>query len=406
MANKRILLGITGSVAAYKAAELVRLLTAANAQVEVAMTSAAQRFIGPATLQALSGRPVLTSMWDGPSPDGMDHIASVRKADIMVVAPASASAIARIANGFADDVVAALASASSCPVAVAPAMNREMWARPALQRNLRTLRGDGVLVFDPGAGELACGEHGQGRLAEPAQIVAGISRLLAGRALPLAGFSVAVSAGATVEQIDDMRVLTNRSSGKMGFALAEAAACAGAAVHLIAARVSVPVPAGMASVVNVGDVASMRRAALRLAPKVDAYASVAAVSDYRARKRVRGKLKRSDSGLSLELVPTADIIAEVAALPDKPYCVAFAAESAASEQSVKAARAKLRAKGVDAIVASPLAENLEGDSCELTFIPARGAALALGRISKRAAGDKIVQQLAKRLSKKTRLKSG
>lgn len=397
LAGRHVLLGVAGSVAAYKAAELCRLLVDAGASVQVALTPAARAFVAPLTFQALTGRPPVIDMLAGTgSPDGMDHIAAVRAADLYVLAPATASTIARVATGLATEPVSALACAAACPILVAPAMNREMWANPAVVRNVATLRGDGRLVLDAPAGDLACGEHGPGRLSEPAAILAAICGLLDGAVQVLAGRTVVITTGATVEPIDAMRVLSNRSSGKMGCALAVAARDAGAQVHLLAGQVSVPLPAGLARVERVATGQDMHAAARRACRKADCYVSAAAVADFRPRRPLAGKPARGAGGLTLELEAVPDIIADIAATPAAPYCVAFAATAGDMDLALAAARAKLKAKGVDAIVASPLAANLGGDTCELAFIAGRTTKL-LGQLPKAVAADRIVGLVASRL---------
>ena len=402
--GKHILLGITGSVAAYKAAHLIRLLTDAGASVQATLTPAAQHFIGIATIQALTGRPVLTDMFAGTgSPDGMDHIAAVRKADIMVIAPATASTLARIASGTADDPVAALACAATCPILLAPAMNHEMWANPAVTRNIALLRADGRQLVEPASGELACGEHGPGRLAEPTTIVAAITACLTSsiRTDSLTGRTVVVSAGATAENIDDMRILTNRSSGRMGFAIAAAARDAGAQVRLIAATTAVAPPAGMARTVIVTNVDQMHKEALRQARGADAFFAVAAVSDFRPRQRQPGKIPRQAGPLTLELEACPDVIAAVATQRNAPFCIAFAAAAGSMPTAIKAARAKMKTKGVTAIVASPIAANLGGTNCDLVFLAAR-TRVALGPQTKAAAAAQLITLVAARLPSRTK----
>ena len=390
LSGKHILVGVTGGIAAYKACELLRLLRKAGASVEAAMTPAAQHFIGPASLQALSGRPVITSTVDGGSPDAMDHIAAARRADLMVIAPATATTIGKIASGIADNAVTALACATAAPLLLAPAMNVEMWGNPGLQRSLGLLRADGRAVVEPGAGELACGEHGPGRMAEPAQIAAHAASLLA-LAQRLAAHDVVVTVGATAEAIDAMRVVSNRSSGRMGMAMAAAAREAGAKVHLLAAHASAPVPGGMASVTHAGDARSMREAALDLAADASCFIGVAAISDYRPAKPFQGKIPRRNGGLRLELKPCEDVIATVAKSRKRPYCLGFAAEASELPEAIKAARRKLKAKNLDAIVASPLARNLESDSCELALVKSRGHAEIAAREKLQAAREIIAQ---------------
>lgn len=389
LADKRVLVGVTGGVAAYKACELVRLLRQQGAEVEAAMTPAAQDFVGPATLQALSGRPVIGA-GTPTAADAMDHIAAARRADLMVIAPATATTLGKLAAGIADNAVTALACAATVPLLLAPAMNAAMWANPGLQRSLAQLRADGRSVVEPGTGELACGEYGPGRMAEPADIAAHIGAVLA-LSSRLAGQEVVVTAGATAEAIDAMRVVSNRSSGRMGMAMAAAAREAGARVHLIAAHASVPPPGGLASVTAARDARSMREAALELARQADCFIGVAAVSDYRPAQAAAGKIPRRAGGMKLELEPCEDVIAAVADQKPRPYCLGFAAEAAAMPAAVKAARRKLRSKNLDAIVASPLAANLESDSCELALVRPRGHVLIEARDKQQAARELIAR---------------
>ena len=388
--SKHVLVGVTGGIAAYKACELLRLLRKAGASVEAAMTPSAREFIGPASLQALSGRPVLASVGEGGSPDAMDHIAAARRADLMIIAPATATTIGKIASGIADNAVTALACATTAPLLLAPAMNVEMWANPGLQRSLGLLRADGRSIVEPGAGELACGEYGPGRMAEPAQIAAHAASLLE-LAQRLAEQDIVVTVGATAEAIDDMRVVSNRSSGRMGMAMAAAAREAGARVHLLAAHASAPVPGGMASVTHAGDARSMHEAALDLAAGASCFIGVAAVSDYRPAKAFKGKIPRKDGGLKLELEPCEDVIATVAKRRKRLYCLGFAAEASELPAAIKAARRKLKSKGLDAIVASPLARNLESDACELALVRPRGHKEIAAREKLQAAREIIAQ---------------
>lgn len=397
LADRHILLGVSGSIAAYKSAELVRLLVTAGATVRVAMTPAATEFVTPLTFQALTGAPVVTDMFAGTgSPDGMDHIAAVRAADVFVIAPATATTLARLAAGSADEPVSALACAATCPVLLAPAMNREMWTKPAVQRNLATLQADGYQLLAPTSGDLACGEHGPGRLSEPAAIAAAVTALLTAAPQVLAGRRVVVSAGATVEAIDAMRVLTNRSSGRLGCALAAAAHAAGAHVHLLAGRMTVTPPPGLGRIDYVEDTAAMAKAAKKACRNADCFISVAAIADYRPQRKIAGKLPRSDGALNLALIATEDIIASIAAMKQAPYCVAFAAEASDLAGAIKAARVKLQRKGVAVVVASPLLSNLGGDDCDLALVAARSS-VRLGPQSKIAAAAKIIARIADRL---------
>jgi phosphopantothenoylcysteine decarboxylase/phosphopantothenate--cysteine ligase len=319
-----ILLGITGGIAAYKSAELVRLLVRDGCTVQVVMTEAATRFVTPVTFQALSGRPIFTDLWDGRIADNMAHIELSRPAQAIVIAPASADFMAKLAHGLADDLLSTLCLARECPLLVAPAMNRQMWDHAATRRNVTQLAKDGVVIAGPASGDQACGEVGLGRMLEAAQIFAQVRALLAPKAL--AGKRVLVTAGPTFEAIDAVRGITNRSSGRMGFAVAQAALDAGAEVTLVCGPVELAPPAG-ARVIGVESAADMFDVVKQHASAADIFVSVAAVADYTPAKVSEHKLKKSDAALKLELKPTRDILAHVAALPKPPFCVGFAAES-------------------------------------------------------------------------------
>ncbi|HTY98955.1 MAG TPA: bifunctional phosphopantothenoylcysteine decarboxylase/phosphopantothenate--cysteine ligase CoaBC, partial [Rhodocyclaceae bacterium] len=288
LSGKRIVLGVTGGVAAYKAAELVRLLVKAGVTVDVAMTEAAGHFVGPATFQALSGRPVYGSLWQGEA-RGMAHIDLSRGADACLVAPATADFVAKLAHGLADDLLSTLCLARDCPLLVAPAMNRQMWENPATRRNVAELAADGVVILGPAAGEQACGEVGEGRLLEAEELFAALAAALAEKRL--AGKRVLLTAGPTYEALDPVRGLTNRSSGKMGFALAQACRQAGAEVTLVAGPVALATPAGVARI-DVVSALDMREAVLRALPGQDVFIAVAAVADYRPAQRQEHKAKK------------------------------------------------------------------------------------------------------------------
>ena len=398
--GKHILLAVSGSIAAYKAAELARELITAGCTVQVALTTCARRFVGEATFQAITGTPPITSLFAGNHHlDGMDHIAAVRRADVMLIAPATATTIARLAAGLADEPVAALASAADCPLLIAPAMNRQMWTNPATARNTQILQGFGHRFVGPAVGDLACGEHGTGRLADNAAILAALEACLPATG-SLCGRNVVVSAGATAEPIDAMRVITNRSSGRMGFALAAAARDAGAQVQLVAGRTSVPPPPGMASVDKVETTRQMLAAVKRRTAGADVFFAVAAVADFRPRKASTGKRPRRAGDFALELVPNPDIIAQISGRKSPPYCVAFAAEASSGASAVRAALTKLRAKQVPAIIASPLTSNLGLETCTLTFLT-KHEQISLGKLSKTTAASKIIGLVAKRLPEKS-----
>lgn len=324
LSGKRILLGLTGGIAAFKAAELARLFVKSGADLQVVMTEAACGFLTPATMQALSGKPVYTSMWDGRVPNNMGHIELSRDRDLIVVAPASADFMAKIAHGLADDLLSTLCLARRCPLAVAPAMNVEMWSHPATQRNVAQIRSDGVALLGPSVGEQACGETGMGRMLEAAEIYAGVVRLLSPQVLK--GRRVLVTAGPTYEPIDTVRGITNQSSGKMGYAVAQAAAEAGATVTLVSGPSTLAMPSGIErqSVVTAREMFDTVMARVR---QTDIFIAVAAVADYHVVNARGQKIKRGPGNIKLELAPNPDILATVAAMKKPPFCVGFAAET-------------------------------------------------------------------------------
>ena len=349
LAGERILLGVSGGIAAYKAAELVRRLRDAGAEVRVVLTEAAAHFVGPATFQALSGNPVRSSLWDPAAEAAMGHIELARWATRIVIAPASADVIARLAHGHANDLLSTLCLATTAPLALAPAMNNRMWLHPATQANIALLRERGALLLGPDDGAQACGEFGPGRLLESDAIVHALvaARAPAGSG-PLAGQRVLVSAGPTYEDLDPVRYIGNRSSGKMGFALAAAAAELGADVTLVAGPVALPTPVGVRRI-DVRRAIEMRDAVIGALPQ-DIYIGAAAVADYMPAQTATDKIRKHAETLQLELVRTPDILAEVAAHPQRPRLViGFAAETGALAES---ARDKLQRKRVDAIAAN------------------------------------------------------
>ena len=393
LTGKRVLLGVTGGIAAYKAAELVRLLTRAGVDVRVAMTEAATRFITPVTMQALSGQPVWTDLWDSRVADNMGHIEHSRDRDLIVVAPASADFMAKVAHGLADDLLSTLSLARRCPLMLAPAMNVEMWENAATQRNLELLRADGVLIAGPAAGDQACGEVGMGRMLEAAQLATEVERFFQPKLL--AGRRVLVTAGPTEEPIDPVRVLTNSSSGKMGYAVARAAAEAGASVTLVSGPVGLATPAGV-SRINVRTAQEMFDAVKSAAPASDVFVSVAAVADYRVKNRAAQKLKKGNGGMSLELEENPDILAWVAALPNAPFCVGFAAES---EKLAQYATEKRRKKGVPLMAANLAQEALGADENSITLYDERGEH-PLGRAPKLELARKLIGHVAASLPPK------
>jgi phosphopantothenoylcysteine decarboxylase/phosphopantothenate--cysteine ligase len=397
LANRHIVLGLSGGIACYKAAELVRELIKAGATVQVVMTEAAEQFITAVTLQALSNRPVFTSQWDAREANNMAHINLTREADAVLVAPASADFIARLLHGRADDLLSLLCLArpiERCPLLVAPAMNREMWAHPATQRNFAQLRADGASVLGPGNGNQACGEIGDGRMLEPAELRDELIAFFQPKLL--AGKRVVVTAGPTFEPIDPVRGLSNRSSGKMGFAIARAAAEAGAVVTLIAGPVALATPRHV-SRADVTTAAEMHAAALAAASDADVFVATAAVADWRVAHVAGGKIKKAEGEAvpTLELVENPDILAAVARLPKPPYCVGFAAES---ENLLAHARAKLAKKNVPLIVANIGAETFGEDDNVITLVDAAGNH-EWPRAGKLVLARRLVAEIAQRLGR-------
>jgi phosphopantothenoylcysteine decarboxylase/phosphopantothenate--cysteine ligase len=336
---RRILLGLTGGIAAYKAAELTRLLVRDGHDVQVVMSEAACRFVTPITMQALSGKPVATDLWDDSVPNAMGHIELSRDREVIVVAPASADFIAKLASGLADDLLSTLCLARECPLLVAPAMNRQMWDNPATRRNIHRLQEDGVRILGPSSGDQACGEVGMGRMLEAEQLRREILARLAPQVLT--GVRVLITAGPTFEAIDAVRGITNRSSGRMGYAVAQAALEAGAQVTLVTGPTSLDPPVG-ADVVRTTSAEDMLAAVDADVGDTDVFIGVAAVADYRVAKPSEQKIKKSDQPLTLELVPTVDILASVAARPNPPFCVGFAAESHNLDQFAEEKRRRKR----------------------------------------------------------------
>jgi len=366
-AKRRILLGVTGGIAAYKVAELARALQKNNVEVRVAMTEAATHFVGPATFQALTGRPVALDAWDAGVPNAMPHIELSREADAIVVAPASADFLAKLAHGLADDLLSTTCLARDCPLLVAPAMNREMWDNPATQRNVERLRADGIAILGPAAGDQACGETGMGRMLEPEDLLASILARFAPRRL--AGKKVVVTAGPTFEAIDTVRGITNRSSGKMGYALAAEALAEGASVTLVSGPTALAPPTGVAFV-PVTSAAEMLAAVEAAIGDADVFLSVAAVADYTPVRPSARKIKKSDEALRIDLEPTVDILARVAARAGAPFCVGFAAES---ENLADYAESKRKRKGIPMIVANLVQQAIGRDDNEVVIHDASGA---------------------------------
>ena len=365
--RKQVVLGITGGIAAYKAAELTRELQRKGLDVQVVMTRAAGSLVAPATFQALSGRPVFSDLWDPRIADNMGHIELSRGKDVIVVAPASANFLAKIANGLADDLLSTLCLARECPLLVAPAMNRQMWDHPATRRNVERLARDGVKLLGPASGDQACGEIGLGRMLEPLEIAEAVVAQLAPKLLR--DVRVLITAGPTFEPIDAVRAITNRSSGKMGYAVARAALDAGARVSLISGPVSLPAPTG-AEIVHVDTASQMFDAVKRQVPRTDIYIGVAAVADYRVDKPRTHKIKKTDERqLQLRLVPNPDILGWVASRAKPPFTVGFAAESRNLDAY---ADAKRRRKKVNVMVANLAQEAIGSDDNEVMMLDDKG----------------------------------
>ena len=380
MANqnyKKIVLGITGGIAAYKAAELVRLLVKNNYDVQVVMTESATQFITPVTMQALSGKPVFIGMWDSSIDNGMPHIELSRDADAIVIAPATAEFVAKLLHGRADDLLSTLCLARDCPLLVAPAMNKQMWENPATQRNFAQLVADNITVLGPGSGDQACGEVGLGRMLEPEELIRDINAFFTPKLL--ARKRILITAGATLEMIDPVRAITNLSSGKMGFALAQVAADMGAEVTLVYGKVEFSRDKIAALQANIHAVCSdtaenmyqtvmQNIQDLKFGPQ-DIFIGVAAVADYTPAKPSAQKIKKSDGKLNIELTPTKDILKDIASLPNAPFCVGFAAES---EKLIEYATAKRKAKKLPLIVANDVKIAMGSDENSVTLIDDNG----------------------------------
>ena len=389
--GKRLVLGVSGGIAAYKAAELARLLVKEGAEVHAVLTQSGARFVTPATFQALTGRPAWTDMWDARMPDSMAHIDLSRGADAIVVAPASADFLAKLAHGLADDLLSTLCLARECPLIVAPAMNRQMWENPATQRNKSQLAQDGVIVLGPASGEQACGETGPGRMLEAAELHDAVVGFFQPKVL--AGRRVLLTAGPTFEALDPVRGLTNPSSGKMGFALARAVRDAGAEVTLVCGPVAQPTPAGVARV-DVLSAREMRDAVLRHVRETDIFIAVAAVADYRPEQTAAQKIKKAAQPLTLTLLPNPDILAEIAALPKPPFCVGFAAES---ENLDEYAQGKRSAKKLPLVVGNLLRHGLGGDDNTIVMFDDEGRH-PLGPAAKIEIARGIVAHIGKMLA--------
>jgi len=400
LAHKQICVVVTGGIAAYKAPELVRQIKAAGARVQVVMTAAAQEFVRPLTFQAVSGEPVHTELLNPLAEAAMGHIELARWADLVLVAPASADFLARLAHGLADDLASTLCLATPAPVLVAPAMNQQMWRNAATAANVELLRSRGILFCGPAVGVQACGDTGPGRMPEPTALRAAAESVFANGAplapAPqlLAGVTVLLTAGPTQEPIDPVRFITNRSSGKMGFALAEAARDAGARVIVVAGPAAVPAPAGC-EVLRVTSAAEMHQAVMSRVSGCDIFIGAAAVADYTVATPAAHKVKKRGEDLSLTLVPTVDILAAVARLAQRPFTVGFAAET---ENLESYARQKLETKRLDLIAANLVGvpgSGFESDDNELSVYWSSGGT-ALGKASKQMLAHRLIAVIAER----------
>jgi phosphopantothenoylcysteine decarboxylase/phosphopantothenate--cysteine ligase len=390
MQGKRILLGVTGGIAAYKSPDLVRRLRERGAEVQVVMTAAAREFVTATTFQAVSGRPVRTDLWDATAEAAMGHIELARWAEVILIAPATADFLARLATGQADDLLTTLCLATEATVAVAPAMNHIMWSNAATRANVATLLQRGIQIFGPGSGDQACGEVGEGRMLEPLDLVDRIAALPHG-AGPLRGRRVLISAGPTRERIDPVRFISNRSSGKMGFAVAQAAREAGAEVVLVSGPVSLPTPPGVRRI-DVESAADMLNAVLKEVEGTDIFISTAAVADYRPARPADQKIKKTSDTLDLCMERTSDVLATVAARTDRPFVVGFAAETESVEQN---ARLKLLKKNLDMIAANEVGHDKAFD-CEdnQLIVLWRNGRHELGKASKLALARELVALIA------------
>lgn len=393
LAERRIVLGVSGGIAAYKSCELVRRLRDMGAHVRVVMTENATRFVTPTTFQALSGEPVRVSLWDESAEAAMGHIEMARWAERVLIAPASADLIAHLAHGHAGDLLTTLCLATAAPLYVAPAMNQQMWAHAAVQANVATLRARGVHILGPAAGDQACGEVGSGRMLEPHELRAAMVTSFGEQVLR--GKKVVVSAGPTYEDIDPVRFIGNRSSGRMGFAVAEAAAQAGAQVTLVAGPVSLATPMGIIKRVDVRSAAQMHAAVTDAVQGADIYIGSAAVGDYRPNAVAEHKLKKHDGAdLTLQLAENPDILASLSTKQAHPFLVGFAAET----QNVETyARDKLKRKGLDMIAANQVGEGLGFETTDnaITLYWADGS-LELPRTDKCALARQLIECIASR----------
>jgi len=389
--TKRLILGITGGIAAYKSAELVRLLVKAGCDVQVVMTEAACQFITPVTMQALSGKPVFIGMWDSSISNGMPHIELSRNVDAILIAPASADFIAKLVHGRADDLLSTLCLARDCPLLIAPAMNKQMWENAATQRNIAHCQTDNIKILGPATGEQACGEVGLGRMLEAEELFVHVDAHFTPKTLT--GKRILVTAGATLEMIDPVRAITNLSSGKMGYAIAQAAANMGAQVTLVSGATTLPPPSDV-EMISALNAAAMYEVVMNNIAKQDIFISVAAVADYSPISQSTMKIKKSENPLTLELKRNKDILADVASLPNAPFCVGFAAET---QDLIKQAEQKRIAKKLPLLVANLVEESMGQDEAAITLLDNNGSH-TLQKASKDILAIKLLTHLSHMLN--------
>jgi phosphopantothenoylcysteine decarboxylase/phosphopantothenate--cysteine ligase len=390
LASHKIILGITGGIAAYKAAELTRLLVKDDFDVQVVMTESASQFIAPLTFQALSGKEVLTSLWKSNTSNGMSHIELSRNYDLIVIAPASANFLAKLTHGFADDLLSSLCLARNCPIAVAPAMNVHMWTNQATQRNVSQLQQDGVIFFGPDSGEQACGDIGLGRMLDTEELFRSIKNHFIPKLFK--GKKILMTSGGTIEMIDDVRGITNISSGKMGAAIANTAESMGAKVTLITSNHKDYLKNIHA--IYVSDAQSMHDAVLKHISDQDIFISVAAVSDFKPKEKLNGKLKKDTASMNLQLEPTIDILKEVGLSKNKIFKVGFAAES---ENLIENAKKKLRTKNLDLIVANLIQESMGLEDTKVSIID-KNTVIDVPKSNKIETAKVILEEIARHMS--------
>ena len=392
MLDKKIILGITGSIAAYKTAELIRLLKKQGADIQVIMTKSAKEFISPLTLQALSGKPVLENMWEPSKGNGMEHINQSKKADLILIAPASANFIAKLAQGLADDLLSNICLARNCPILIAPSMNKQMWENTATKRNISIITRDGIAISGPESGEQACGDEGMGRFINDKMLLLDIQKSL--KTPILKNKNILISCGATFEKIDDARAITNLSSGKMGFSIVNEAYALGANVTLIYGRTEMLPASGIKSFYAPNH-KMMNKLIKKNAKDNDIFISVAAISDYLP-KKVSGKLKKHNDKLILELQKSSDILLETSLEFDNLFCVGFSAES---KEIIKNAQDKLKKKNLNMIIANSINKSMGENSAEI-YIINKNEVIHIPKTTKEELAFNILKHVHKMINKK------